>query len=176
MFADCGYMSSNEECEILYEDIVTTDYSDVECEECGAEIEQGEDFELVVLVNDGAAECWITCVPCKRIRESLFRRGWVYGKLWAYMRDTYGLTPDGWVDGDWPEEPEKHDLSEARVGLRRSPVDVVTIPAAELDRLTKRAGKAEAELEKLRGLMLFYDWDGEAARGEGRRDDTACFA
>ena len=107
MFDEC-YMGDYEcESELLESAVMTTDCSDVDCCECGEMILQGEEFELDVYADDGIPRAHITCVPCARIRRSLFRAGWIYGELWQRLGDDYGLTPDGVEEGDWPETIEE---------------------------------------------------------------------
>lgn len=106
MFDDCTCEFDGESWPIEDGTIMEAEFEGIECCECGQYLEEGDKFEIQIWVNEGNIDAYATCVPCARIRESLFQCGWVFGQMWRTLRDQYGLTPNGVEDGDWPEENE----------------------------------------------------------------------
>jgi hypothetical protein len=66
-----------------------------ECCECKEFIQEGDNYELVVANYEGDWKVYVTCVLCVRIRESLFKGDYVFGRMWQAIEDHYGLTKDG---------------------------------------------------------------------------------
>jgi len=52
------------------------------CGECGYIIPPGQEYEIDVTVFEGDLESHKTCIPCVRVRDSLFNCGWYYGHIW----------------------------------------------------------------------------------------------
>ena len=138
MFVEC-YMGDYEcESEVIIDaEVMRTVGSEVDCCECGQMIEAGEDFELDVYVDDGLPRAHITCVPCARIRRSLFKDGWIYGELWGRLEDDYGLSPagvddigEGVLEGDWPETIEDRE-AERDAQNRREMEAIRALPSHE---------------------------------------------
>jgi len=73
------------------------------CDECDGEIAVGEKYESIKLVCDGISR-HKTCIPCLRIRESMFQCGWIFGEVWAdiieSIRDTMTREEEA-AEPDW---------------------------------------------------------------------------
>ena len=66
------------------------------CGECGCTIQPGETYEADSTVFDRKFTVYKTCLPCLRIRQSLFRCGWYYGGLWEDIHEAFcGEDDDG---------------------------------------------------------------------------------
>jgi len=74
------------------------------CGECNAEIEVGEEYEIDATVFEKDFETFKTCLPCLRVRNSLFRCGWFYGYIWDEIHKSicdreYCVCPDSLRSG-----------------------------------------------------------------------------
>ena len=60
-----------------------------ECGECGHTIDPGDTYEVDATVFDGEFCTHKTCLPCVRVRDSMFACGWVYGEVWRDIHEQY---------------------------------------------------------------------------------------
>ena len=64
-----------------------------ECVECFAAIHPGKRHWHATGVSDGSWWGCRTCDSCHRVRESLFRDGWLAGELWESVREAFCHEP-----------------------------------------------------------------------------------
>lgn len=112
----CDFDGEGEAETLLDSEVFTTEWTIVECCECGDELEPDTRFEVDLYADEGAPRAYFTCIPCARIRRSLFRCGWIYGEMWERLKKQYGLTSlsedEPCFDGDWPETLEEKEVME----------------------------------------------------------------
>lgn len=62
------------------------------CCECLHAIKPGERYERQALVDDGDVMVYETCIPCSRIRGSLFSHGYYFGRMWNDVHEQFCLS------------------------------------------------------------------------------------
>ena len=80
------------------------------CGECGWDIKPGQEYEVDATVFEGNFEAHKICIPCLRVRRSLFKCGWYYGGLWEYIHDAICDYDEGCV---CPEAAVAKEVSDA---------------------------------------------------------------
>lgn len=66
------------------------------CGECGEEIKPGQRYEYVRGCWEGDFSTHKTCLPCRNVRDSLMKCGFIYGRVWEDVRewlDMQGIDP-----------------------------------------------------------------------------------
>ena len=58
------------------------------CGECCEEIQIGDRYEYASGKCEGRFWTAKTCLPCKRVRDSLFTCGWAYGEIWSEIHES----------------------------------------------------------------------------------------
>lgn len=57
------------------------------CGECGCTIQVGEMYEADITSYGSTITVYKTCLLCVRVRQSLFKCGWYYNQVWAYVHE-----------------------------------------------------------------------------------------
>ncbi len=91
------------------------------CDECGSTIHVREKYEYVCGKYDGHICQFHTCMPCKRIRDGLFRNGFLHGGLSEMLCDHYDInffiTPPDSYDEETDMENEIAHIRRTRKAL-----------------------------------------------------------
>ena len=105
------------------------------CCECGEIINPGQKYEYVVGKYDGAIFQCHTCIVCMRIRNGLFRKGYLYGGLSEMLFECYDIdfftSPPDWDDDD--DERETNHIRWTRNKLGLPPLPTCEKPEAADD-------------------------------------------
>ena len=59
------------------------------CIECRHPIQPGDVYEVDTTADEGEITTYKTCLPCLRVRESMFECGWYYGGIWDDIHEIY---------------------------------------------------------------------------------------
>jgi len=71
------------------------------CTECGCVIKKNDTYECVDYVYDGEIQVYKTCIPCKNMRDDLFKCGYYYTKIWEDLEvHFFEVLPED-EDDDW---------------------------------------------------------------------------
>jgi len=71
------------------------------CYECGDPIKRGSKYEVATGLYEGDFRRYRTCFTCVCVRRSLFKCGFVHGRLWEDLADVYGGFDEDEGEEDW---------------------------------------------------------------------------
>jgi len=88
MFDSCICIDVDESVTILTDKLVTARKVHV-CIECGFPIMPDQKYRYESGVFEGEMVEYKTCIPCFRVRESLFKCGFYYAGVWGVVHESY---------------------------------------------------------------------------------------